>query len=124
MGTSHPEPHTLAGAYALDALTGTDRARFERHLTRCEQCAAEISGLREATARLAAAAAAAPPPGLTERALAATAHIRQLPPLAPDHPSRSPAPRAAPACPAPRLRGSLQRARMRQLGPALDGPAL
>src|SRR5258708_38594952 len=83
MGTSHPEPHTLAGAYALDALTGTDRARFERHLTRCEQCAAEISGLREATARLAAAAAAEPPPGLTERALAAAAQTRQLPPATP-----------------------------------------
>ncbi|MGH3123260.1 MAG: anti-sigma factor domain-containing protein, partial [Streptosporangiaceae bacterium] len=76
-----PEPHTLAGPYALDALTGADRARFERHLGRCEQCAREISGLREATARLAAAAAAEPPAGLTERALAAAARTRQLPPL-------------------------------------------
>jgi anti-sigma-K factor RskA len=81
MRTRQPEPHTLAGAYALDALTGTDRARFERHLARCEQCASEISGLWEATARLAAAAATEPPPGLTERALAAAAQTRQLPPL-------------------------------------------
>jgi len=80
MRTSRPEPHTLAGAYALDALTGTDRARFERHLARCEHCALEISEFREAAARLAAAAAAEPPPGLTERAVAAAARTRQLPP--------------------------------------------
>jgi anti-sigma factor RsiW len=79
--TYRPEPHTLAGAYALDALTRADRARFERHLARCQQCAAEISGLREATARLALAAAAEPPAGLTHRALTAAARTRQLPPL-------------------------------------------
>jgi anti-sigma-K factor RskA len=84
MRTRRAEPHTLAGAYALDALTGADRARFERHLARCEQCAVEVSGLREATARLAAAAAAEPPPGLTERAVAAAAHTRQLPPVTRD----------------------------------------
>ncbi len=48
MRPGRPEPHTLAGAYALDALAGTDRTRFERHLARCEQCSQEISGLREA----------------------------------------------------------------------------
>jgi len=80
MRTGRPEPHTLSGAYALDALTGADRARFERHLARCQVCAREISGLREATARLAAAAAADPPAGLIERALAAAARTRQLPP--------------------------------------------
>jgi anti-sigma-K factor RskA len=84
MRTHRPEPHTLAGAYALDALTGADRARFERHLARCPQCAQETRGLREATARLAAAAAAEPPAGLTERALAAAARTRQLPPLTRD----------------------------------------
>ena len=83
MRTHRPEPHTLAGAYALDALTRADRARFERHLTRCQQCAAEIRGLREATARLALAAAAEPPAGLTQRAVAAAARTRQLPPLTP-----------------------------------------
>ena len=76
-----PEPHTLAGAYAMDALDGRDRARFECHLARCQQCAAEISGLRETTARLAVAAAAEPPAGLIQRADAAAARTRQLPPL-------------------------------------------
>jgi anti-sigma factor RsiW len=81
MRTHRHEPHTLAGAYALDALTRADRARFERHLARCQQCAAEISGLRETTARLAVAASAEPPAGLTQRAVAAAARTRQLPPL-------------------------------------------
>jgi anti-sigma-K factor RskA len=83
MRISRIEPHTLAGAFALDALTEADRARFERHLARCPQCASELSGLREATARLAAVAAAEPPAGLIERALAAAARTRQLPPLVP-----------------------------------------
>ena len=86
MRASRPEPHTLAGAYMLDALGPADRARFERHLARCEQCAKEIRGLAEVTARLAGAAAAEPPPGLTQRALAAAARTRQLPPLTPDGP--------------------------------------
>ena len=86
MRASRPEPHTLAGAFVLDALGAADRARFERHLTRCEQCAKEIRGLAEVTARLAGAAAAEPPPGLTRRALAVAARTRQLPPLTPDGP--------------------------------------
>jgi Anti-sigma-K factor rskA, C-terminal/Anti-sigma-K factor RskA, N-terminal domain len=76
------QPHTLAGAYAVDALDGAERARFEEHLERCGECAREIRGLREATARLADAVAAAPPAGLKQRAMAATAHTRQLTPAA------------------------------------------
>jgi anti-sigma-K factor RskA len=106
MRGSRPEPHTLAGAYALDALAGADQARFERHLARCQQCAQEISGLREATARLAAVAAAEPPPGLTERALAAAARTRQLPPATPG----SPAPWLARHPSRARLAGSRSRA--------------
>jgi anti-sigma-K factor RskA len=75
------EAHTLAGAYALDAITGADRARFERHLARCQACAGELGELREVTARLAQAAAADPPADLVERAVAAAARTRQLPPV-------------------------------------------
>jgi anti-sigma-K factor RskA len=74
------EAHTLAGAYALDAITGSDRARFERHLARCQDCARELGELREATARLAQAVAADPPAEVIERAVAAAARTRQLPP--------------------------------------------
>ena len=95
-----PEPHTLAGAYALDAIDGPDRARFERHLARCPACTAELRELREATARLADAAAADPPADLIEHVVAAAARTRQLPPAAARPPARRPGPgrlrRAAP----------------------------
>jgi anti-sigma-K factor RskA len=80
MRIRRPEPHTLAGPYALDALDGTDQARFERHAARCQECTREVTGLREATARLAAAAAAQPPYALKEALRAETARTRQLPP--------------------------------------------
>lgn len=77
------EPHSLVGAYAMDALDAKDRARFERHLTRCEACAREVSELRETTARLAAAIAVPPPPSMKERLLSAAARTSQHAPLAP-----------------------------------------
>jgi anti-sigma-K factor RskA len=80
-GGRPPEPHTLAGAYAMDALDGQDRARFERHLERCGECTREVAGLHEATARLAGAAAVRPPDALKELLLAETARTRQLPPV-------------------------------------------
>jgi anti-sigma-K factor RskA len=83
MRIRRPEPHTLAGAYALDALDGPDRARFERHAARCPECTREVTGLREATARLAAAAAAPPPAALKDALRAETARTRQLPPVTP-----------------------------------------
>ena len=49
------DAHTLAGAYAMDAISAPDRERFERHLAGCEECAQEIASLREATAVLGAA---------------------------------------------------------------------
>ena len=78
------EPHTLAGAYAMDAISEPDRARFEAHLARCEECAQETASLREATARLAGATAVTPPPGLKERVMAAAAMTRQQPPVTSD----------------------------------------
>jgi anti-sigma-K factor RskA len=75
------EPHTLAGAYAMDALDPADRLRFERHLIRCDDCAQEIAGLRETTARLAAAIAVPPPPEMKDRVLAAADQTRQHVPV-------------------------------------------
>ena len=91
------EPHTLAGAYAMDAIAAPDRARFERHLAECEECAQEIAGLREATARLAAAAAVPPPSGLKERVLAAAAMTRQQPPPDSEAAAETEAPARIPA---------------------------
>ena len=81
MRPRRPEPHTLAGAYALDAVAGTDRARFERHLASCPACVRELAELHEATARLAGAAAAEPPAGLVQRVVASAALTPQLPPV-------------------------------------------
>ena len=72
--------HTLAGAYALDALDDADRARFERHLARCDACAQEVRGLRETTALLGSAAAVRPPGRLRAQVLATAARTRQHPP--------------------------------------------
>jgi anti-sigma-K factor RskA len=90
MRRSQTDLHTLAGAYALDAVSDADRAQFEQHLARCEACAAEIRGLREATARLGASAAVRPRAELKARALRAAAHTRQLPPVTGDAPAARP----------------------------------
>jgi anti-sigma-K factor RskA len=82
-------PHTLAGAYALDALTEPDRVRFERHLAGCEACRQEAGSLREAAGRLAAVPAVLPPPHVRERVLAEAARTRQQPPLTADVPAGS-----------------------------------
>ena len=74
------DPHTLAGAYALDALGETDRENFERHLLGCEACRAEAASLRDAAGWLAEPAAAVPPPGLRGQVLAEAARTRQQPP--------------------------------------------
>ena len=89
--------HTLAGPYAMDAISAPDRARFERHLDRCEECVREISSLREATARLAAAAAVPPPSGLKERVMAAAAMTRQQPPPDSEAAAETEAPARIPA---------------------------
>ncbi len=72
--------HTLAGAYALDALSEVERAQFRRHLEQCESCAQEVRELRETAARLGAAMDEQPPSGLKDRVLADMRTTRQLPP--------------------------------------------
>jgi anti-sigma-K factor RskA len=93
MKSSKRDEHTLAGAYAMDAISAPDRERFERHLASCEECAQEIASLREATALLGTAAAEPLPAGLKERVMASAAATRQEPPAgeAGQHPRRAPA---------------------------------
>jgi anti-sigma-K factor RskA len=76
------DPHTLAGAYAMDAVPEPDRSRFERHLAGCDSCRQEVRGLREATAALAAATAVRPPAELRDAVLGTAGQTRQLPPPA------------------------------------------
>jgi anti-sigma factor RsiW len=64
--------HELSALYALDALAGEDRDRFERHLEGCEECRKELDALRGAGASLAFAVdGPAPPVELRARVLAA-----------------------------------------------------
>ncbi|MER6828143.1 anti-sigma factor [Streptosporangium sp. NPDC000563] len=80
-GEGGSDPHTLAGAYALDAIDDEgERRRFERHLTGCAECAQEMATLSETAARLGAVAVAEPPAGLRARVLAEIDQVRQLPP--------------------------------------------
>ncbi|MET8252559.1 anti-sigma factor [Micromonospora sp. NPDC005197] len=71
--------HTLAGAYALNAVDDLERAAFERHLADCESCRLEVTELRETVARLADdTVVEATPPGLRERTLTQAARTPQL----------------------------------------------
>lgn len=72
--------HKLTGAYALDALDELERARFEQHLSGCEDCRAEVAELRETAAFLAEATATPPPESLRESVLAGIKQVRPLPP--------------------------------------------
>lgn len=77
--------HTLTGAYALHALSDTERAAFQRHLHECEACAQEVRELEATAARLGTAAAVTPPPEMKEQVLARIMNVRQLgPPVAAD----------------------------------------
>jgi anti-sigma-K factor RskA len=69
------DPHALAGAYALDALDGAERARFERHLASCPTCPDEVRGFTATAAVLGLAAAVTPPPSLKGRVLADVAAL-------------------------------------------------
>ncbi|WP_410620003.1 anti-sigma factor domain-containing protein [Amycolatopsis sp. cmx-8-4] len=72
--------HTLAGAFALDAVSDIERAEFSRHLEQCESCAQEVAELRATAARLGAAMAEEPPPEFKDRVMVAMHATRQLPP--------------------------------------------
>ena len=102
--------HSLAAPYALDALEGDERRRFDKHLKTCERCSAEVRALTEDAVRLAWSTAAPPPAALRDRVLAAVQrtpqessrapgreHAPQLPPHVwgtQPPPKRSRAPRA------------------------------
>ncbi len=72
--------HTLAGAYALDALSVDEAEEFAKHLELCAACRDEVRELREAAARMGEIEAATPPPALRARVLAAADQLPQLPP--------------------------------------------
>ena len=56
------DPHDLTAAYALDALSPDEAEAYERHLSRCEECRAQLAELNESAATLAFGAVAPAPP--------------------------------------------------------------
>ncbi|MBW1600531.1 anti-sigma factor [Streptomyces sp. JJ66] len=75
--------HTLTGAYAVHALSDTERAEFERHLAVCGACAQEVRELTATAERLGLAVSATLPPQLRARVLARVTTVRQEPPRVP-----------------------------------------
>jgi hypothetical protein len=77
------ELHTLAGPFAMDAVTAEERARYAAHLGECDQCRDDVREMREATARLGIAAAVRPRPELREQTIRAAFQLSQLAPEVP-----------------------------------------
>jgi anti-sigma-K factor RskA len=75
--TSIEDLHELAGAYALDALDGDERARFEAHLRSCEQCQVDVADFQSIALALAEHNHAQPPDRLKASVLAQVAQTRQ-----------------------------------------------
>lgn len=81
------EIHALSGAYAIDALSDTERAAFEAHLATCTACRDEVASLRETGAVLGATASVAPPASVRNAVLAGITGVRPLPPVVATDPS-------------------------------------
>ena len=81
MNSGNSEPHTLVGAYALDALDEREQAVFEQHLAGCPTCAAELVEFRATAARLGEAVSMAPPARLRGSVLEAVRRTPQLRPV-------------------------------------------
>jgi anti-sigma-K factor RskA len=72
------EIHTLAGAYALDAIDDLERVRFDHHLAECPACATEVAELTETVVTLTDATAEVPPVALRSAIRARVATTPQL----------------------------------------------
>ncbi|MEV6956068.1 anti-sigma factor [Streptomyces sp. NPDC048331] len=83
------DTHTLAAAYALDALDPSERNDFDTHMQTCEACRQEASEFKATAARLAAAVSQTPPKSAKAQVMAAIDGVRQLPPRIPPTPVAS-----------------------------------
>jgi anti-sigma-K factor RskA len=81
--------HLLTGAYAVNGLDPDERAEFEEHLAGCPECATEVRGLLETTARLAESEAIEPPARLKLAVMAQIATTPQLPASSPSLPAET-----------------------------------
>lgn len=88
---THPDLHTLTGAYALDALDADEREAFEAHLPDCGPCQEEVEGFLATTSLLGSAVSEAPPAHLKGAILGSVARTRQDPPGTAEPASQRPA---------------------------------
>ncbi|KJY16237.1 MULTISPECIES: anti-sigma factor domain-containing protein [Streptomyces] len=84
MKQHHSDVHTLAAAYALNALEPAERKAFTEHLPQCQACREEVAEFEATAARLADATAQYPPAAMKHHVMAAVDGVRQLPPRVPD----------------------------------------
>lgn len=77
--------HTLAAAYALDALDPDERRRFEAHYPDCPTCQPDVADYRRTASRLGAGAPTSLPSDLKARVMAEVAQTRQMPPAVQHH---------------------------------------
>ncbi|MDN4479666.1 anti-sigma factor [Demequina muriae] len=131
------DPHSLVGAYAVDALEAPERALVEAHLDDCAECREELASFAAVTMAIADAHATAPPPFLRSRVMAAVGGTPQLTPARADARAFAaadarletragvrPDALAADHAPAPAGRaGRAERSRARRWMPALLGAA-
>ncbi|MFB7833581.1 anti-sigma factor domain-containing protein [Streptomyces sp. NPDC056056] len=74
------DPHTLTGAYALDALDPEEHEAVRRHLAECPSCAQEVLEFSETVVRLGLAVAVTPTAALRTGVMERIATVRQEPP--------------------------------------------
>ncbi|HKJ57348.1 MAG TPA: anti-sigma factor [Nitriliruptoraceae bacterium] len=74
--------HSLAGAYALDALPADEVDDFEAHLAQCRACRQEVASFEATTVRLSELVEESPPASMKTDVMAMITSVRQDPPLA------------------------------------------
>ncbi|MER6169571.1 anti-sigma factor [Streptomyces violaceorubidus] len=74
------DPHALTGAYAVHAVSGEERAAFERHLADCDACKQEVAEFTATAGRLALASTVRTRPVMREQVLRRITTVRQVPP--------------------------------------------
>ncbi|MGW8601164.1 anti-sigma factor [Streptomyces sp. NPDC055893] len=77
---STADPHTMTGAYALDALDPEEHEAVRHHLAECPSCAQEVLEFSETAVRLGLAVAVTPTAALRTGVLERIATVRQEPP--------------------------------------------
>lgn len=102
------DPHTLSGAYALDALSDDERGTFENHLTGCDACAQESLELSATAEWLGRAAAERSPARLKSEVLRRIAYVRQATPVVTNPPAQAAIPVRVPVPSPVRRRAALR----------------